>query len=208
MEHLTRRTALLGLGLATFSAGMGATAATAAPAAAVTLTPSSGPPGSSVVLSGSGFPRSSAGAITGGVTPVSFQTSKAGTFSAQATIAATAQGTAPLTATSGKTSRTATFTVFTGVPPVSAAFLRFGVATPGGAAANAELDAVAALVGESPAIVLSYKDFRQAPPLAELDSVVGRGAVPLLTWEPWIAGYGVAQPAFGLARMSAGVFDA
>jgi beta-mannanase len=107
----------------------------------------------------------------------------------------------------GKSSLTSPFTILARVPQVSAAFLRFGVATPGGAAAGTELDAVATLVGEAPGIVLSYKDFRQAPPVGELDSVVNRGATPLITWEPWIAGNGVAQPAYTLARIAAGDCD-
>lgn len=53
MEYPTRRSALLGIGLAAASVGVGASAATAAPA--LTLTPAAGPPGSSVTLSGSGF---------------------------------------------------------------------------------------------------------------------------------------------------------
>ncbi|WP_426227798.1 glycoside hydrolase family 26 protein [Pseudarthrobacter sp. DSP2-3-2b1] len=207
MNYPTRRSALLGIGLAAASVGVGASAATAAPAPAVSLTPAAGPPGSSVTLNGTGFPRSSAGTITGGSSPVAFQTGKNGTFSVVATIGLTAQGPVVLVAASGKMSATTTFSVLAGVPPVSSAFLRFGVATPGGAASGAELDAVAALVGESPGIVLSYKDFRQAPPVFELESVVQRGAMPLLTWEPWIAGAGVTQPAYALARITAGDFD-
>ncbi|MEQ7736230.1 hypothetical protein, partial [Escherichia coli] len=69
-------------------------------------------------------------------------------------------------------------------PAPAARTLRFGVGTPGGPFAAAELDEVAALAGEAPAIILSYKDFNQAPPLAELDAARARGAVTLLTWEP------------------------
>ncbi|GAC1596238.1 MAG: hypothetical protein NVS3B6_02490 [Pseudarthrobacter sp.] len=210
MENLTRRSAMLGFGLAAVSAGLSATAATAAPAAAaapaVTLTPASGPAGTIVTLAGSGFPRSSAGTITGAAAAVSFQTTKSGSFSAQATIGGASRGQVVLTAAAGQSSLATAFTV-TGIPPVSTAFLRFGVATPGGAMAGTELDAVATLVGESPGIVLSYKDFSQAPPVAELDSVVNRGATPLVTWEPWIAGSGVNQPAYTLARIVAGDFD-
>ncbi|WP_445442647.1 glycoside hydrolase family 26 protein [Clavibacter sp. km1a] len=96
----------------------------------------------------------------------------------------------------------------TGTPPTSDARLRFGVATPGGPTASAELDRVAAQVGESPSIVLSYADFTQAPPLAALDAVAARGAESLLTWEPWRAGAGVGQPAFTNASIAAGDHDA
>jgi hypothetical protein len=207
MEYLTRRSAMLGVGLAAVSAGLGATAANAAPGPAVTLTPASGPAGTTVAVAGSGFPKLSAGTITGGAAAVSFQTTKSGSFSAQATIGAASQGQVALTATVGRSSLTTFFEVLAGSPQVSTAFLRFGVATPGGAAAGTELDAVAALAGESPGIVLSYKDFRQSPPVAELDFVANRGAMPLVTWEPWTAGNGVVQPAYALARIAAGDFD-
>ncbi|NKX52144.1 beta-mannanase, partial [Arthrobacter deserti] len=94
------------------------------------------------------------------------------------------------------------------VPGIRPAPLRFGAGTPGGPAASAELDEVAVLAGEAPSIVLSYKDFNQAPPLAELDAVRSRGAVTLLTWEPWTWGGGSEQPQFSLDRITAGDFDA
>jgi beta-mannanase len=67
---------------------------------------------------------------------------------------------------------------------------------------------VADLAGEAPSLVLTYKDFDKAPPLAELDAVRARGAETLLTWEPWSAGGGVDQPAYSLDRIAAGDFDA
>lgn len=66
---------------------------------------------------------------------------------------------------------------------------------------------MAALAGEAPSIILSYKDFNQAPPLAELDAARSRGAVVLLTWEPWVWGAGTSQPAYSLDRIIAGDFD-
>ncbi|MBF4631577.1 beta-mannanase [Clavibacter michiganensis subsp. phaseoli] len=95
-----------------------------------------------------------------------------------------------------------------GAPAVSDTRLRFGVATPGGPTAGGELDAVAAQVGESPSIVLSYADFTQAPPITALDSVAARGAETLLTWEPWEAGAGANQPAYTNASIAAGDHDA
>jgi hypothetical protein len=35
----------------------------------------------------------------------------------------------------------------------------------------------------------------------------GRGALPVLTWEPWVAGAGVQQPAYALARIADGSHD-
>lgn len=91
---------------------------------------------------------------------------------------------------------------------ISSAALRFGVATPGGPLASSELDEVATVAGEIPSIVMSYKDFLQSPPITELDAVRSRGATPLVTWEPWAWGGGVDQPAYALARITAGDFDA
>ncbi|MCU1548087.1 MAG: beta-mannanase [Arthrobacter sp.] len=93
-------------------------------------------------------------------------------------------------------------------PPVSTAALRFGIATAGGPLASAELEEVSQLAGESPASVLFYKDFLQAPPISEMNAVRARGAVPLVTWEPWAWGGGLEQPAYSLNRIAAGDFDA
>ncbi|MGY1832989.1 glycoside hydrolase family 26 protein [Geodermatophilus sp. SYSU D01180] len=82
--------------------------------------------------------------------------------------------------------------------------LAFGVTTPGGPTAAAELDAVAAASGEPPSLVLSYAALAAPPPLAGLDAVAARGATPVLTWEPW-------DPADGgrstLAEVAAGAWD-
>ena len=64
------------------------------------------------------------------------------------------------------------------------------------------------LAGESPSSVLFYKDFLQAPPITEMNAVRARGAVPLVTWEPWAWGGGLEQPAYSLDRIAAGDFDA
>ncbi|WP_369256469.1 glycoside hydrolase family 26 protein [Geodermatophilus amargosae] len=82
--------------------------------------------------------------------------------------------------------------------------LAFGVSTPGGPQATAELEAVEAVTGERPSLVLSYVALGAPPPLADLDAVVARGATPMVTWEPW-------DPADGgrstLADLAAGVWD-
>jgi beta-mannanase len=97
--------------------------------------------------------------------------------------------------------------VTTTAPQVRSCPLRFGVGTAGGPMASAELAAVGSLAGEAPSIVLSYKDFQQAPPIAELDAVRARGATTLLTWEPWTWGGGTEQPAYALDRITAGDHD-
>jgi hypothetical protein len=82
--------------------------------------------------------------------------------------------------------------------------LAFGVTTPGGPQATGELEAVEAVAGERPSLVLSYVALAAPPPLADLDAVTARGATPVVTWEPW-------DPADGgrstLADLAAGVWD-
>lgn len=85
--------------------------------------------------------------------------------------------------------------------------LRFGVTTPGGPLASAELAEVARLSGESPSIEMWYADFDQPVPFAELKAVAARGAVPVITWEPWVWGSGPVQPGFALKRIAAGDHD-
>jgi beta-mannanase len=86
--------------------------------------------------------------------------------------------------------------------------LRFGVTTPGGPLATAELDQVARISGEQPSVVLWYADFTTEAPVDALHAVQGRGATPLITWEPWRAGGGVNQPGYALARIASGAHDA
>ena len=92
-------------------------------------------------------------------------------------------------------------------PATSEPRLRFGVSTPGGLTATGELDAVTELAGEAPTVVLAYADFTRELDVAGLEAATARGAVPLLTWEPWVAGGGASQPAYALDRITAGDFD-
>jgi hypothetical protein len=85
--------------------------------------------------------------------------------------------------------------------------LRFGLINPGGPLASKELDKATTLTGERPALLGFFKDFRQAPPITELDAVLARGATPILAWEPWAAGAGVDQPAYSLAAIADGAHD-
>jgi beta-mannanase len=193
--------------------------------AAVALSPASGPIGTTVSVTGTTFPKKSNGTVTAGSATVPITTGASGYFTAVVTIPETTAASLPILATVGNTSAAATFTVTYSSPsatttstnptasvpssaaPISSARLRFGVSTPGGARANAELDAAAAAAGESPSIVLSYYDFAQPAPIADLDSVAARGATSLITWEPWLWGAGVTQAAYSNARVTAGDFD-
>jgi membrane-bound metal-dependent hydrolase YbcI (DUF457 family) len=68
------------------------------------------------------------------------------------------------------------------------------------------IDAYGAEVGGSPVIVSSYRDW--ARPLidtAQLDAAWARGAVPLVTWEPWVWN---ADGSFPLGAIAKGRYDA
>ncbi|MFB0837684.1 glycosyl hydrolase [Arthrobacter sp. E44] len=189
--------------------------ASAATTPQITLNPASGPAGSAVTVTGTGFKAATTGTVIVGSTTFAFQTTSTGAFSTGITIPAASTGNLTITAKTSSIKASATFVVQAApapaaapAPTISSAPLRFGVATPGGPLASTELDEVASLAGEIPSVVMSYKDFLQAPPITELDAVRSRGATPLVTWEPWAWGGGVDQPAYSLARITAGDFDA
>ncbi|WP_373461289.1 glycosyl hydrolase [Arthrobacter sp. B1I2] len=188
--------------------------ASAATSPQITLTPGSGPAGSAVTVAGTGFKASTTGTVVAGSSTFAFQTTATGTFSTGITIPAASSGNLTITAKTSSVKASAIFVVQAAPAPapapqptVSTAALRFGVATAGGALAGTELEEVSALAGESPSMVMIYKDFLQSPPITELDAVSSRGATPLVTWEPWAWGGGVQQPAYSLARITAGDFD-
>ena len=187
--------------------------ASAATSPQITLNPASGPAGSAVTVAGTGFKASTTGTVIVGSATFAFQTTATGAFSAGITIPAASTGNLTITAKTSSIKASATFAIQAApvpapAPTVSAAALRFGAATAGGALAGAELDEVATVAGESPSIVMIYKDFLQSPPITEMDAVRSRGATPLITWEPWAWGGGVDQPAYSLDRVAAGDFDA
>jgi len=216
----------------------------AAGRAGIALSAPAGPAGASITVTGSGFARQSSGTLAAGSSSIPFTTAANGSFTAALTIPATTAATVVVTATAGKASASAPYTItyspastFAGcdsaaqasaaqssaapitmaaktkasttvLPPISSDPLRFGVSTPGGPLATGELDAVATLVNENPSIVMSYKDFSRAAPIADLNAVDARGATSLITWEPWLwGGNGANQPAYALDRITAGDFD-
>jgi Glycosyl hydrolase family 26 len=185
----------------------------AAPAAAqIALSPASGPAGAAITVNGTGFKASTSGTLTAGSTTGTFRTAANGAFSTAITVPGAATGKLTISAKTSSVQASAVFTVTAAVPaplpPVSSAALRFGVATNGGPLASGELDDVSRIAGESPSSILFYKDFLQAPPISEMDAARARGAVPLVTWEPWAWGGGLDQPAYALDRIAAGDFDA
>ena len=74
-----------------------------------------------------------------------------------------------------------------------------------------QIDEFADLVGKSPAIIMWYKGWTNAKEdrfnAEEMDAVRGRGATPLITWEPW-AGPDEDESAFALRTIVNGNHDA
>ncbi|MET3809925.1 glycosyl hydrolase [Arthrobacter sp. UYEF3] len=199
--------------LMALSLSFGAIPARAA-SASISLSPAQGPAGTTVTVTGTGFPTKSSGSLNAGTSSAAFKVSASGYFTADVVIPPTAQPLLEVLSASGTVKASAAFTVVASTPAtgptppaISSSPLRFGVGTPGGPLASAELDEVASLTGEAPSVILSYKDFNQATPIAELDAARKRGAVTLLTWEPWAWGGGTNQPAYALDRITAGSFD-
>jgi hypothetical protein len=201
--------------------------AAAAPAKpTVTLSSISGTVGTSLTVTGAGFAKTTAGTVTAGTVKSKFVTSSTGSFSSKIVIPKTTLPKVDIVAKVGVGRVSTPFTVLRtvatpkptptvaptpkepSVPAISSARLRFGLSTPGGLGANTELNAVATRVGESPSIVMTHVDFTNPAPIAELDSVAARGAVTMLTWEPWRAGDGVTQPAYTNASIASGKHDA
>ncbi|HEY0815022.1 MAG TPA: hypothetical protein VGE11_17260, partial [Pseudonocardia sp.] len=74
-----------------------------------------------------------------------------------------------------------------------------GVTVDGSLGEVPELDAYTASAGgKKPSVVMDYRDWAHTPdfPTDFADLVVGRGATPMLTWEPWDYAKGVDQPAY------------
>ncbi|MDD7940480.1 glycosyl hydrolase [Actinomycetospora lutea] len=71
------------------------------------------------------------------------------------------------------------------------------------------LDAFAAATGVTPSVYGWFEDWSGNPSFdtARADAARDRGALPLLTWEPWIAGRGRDQPEYALSRIAAGGHD-
>ena len=72
------------------------------------------------------------------------------------------------------------------------------------------LDDSESALGARPAIVGTFADWEHAPdfPIALARAINDRGAVPLISWEPWDWDGGTEQPAYALRRIVAGDHDA
>jgi beta-mannanase len=95
------------------------------------------------------------------------------------------------------------------LPPPGSVYA--GVSVDGARGLVPELDAYTGSAGgKRPAVVMDYRDWAHNPdfPADFANLVAGRGAIPMLTWEPWDYAAGVDQPAYRLSTISAGAHDA
>ena len=87
-----------------------------------------------------------------------------------------------------------------GTTPAHGAPLAYGAYIPDASYDPGLIDAFARETGRKPVIVLSYKDWSSLPfDSEELDSIWERGAVPMITWEPWTS-KGRGFPLRGIAE--------
>ncbi|MCA1667584.1 MAG: beta-mannanase [Thermomicrobia bacterium] len=74
------------------------------------------------------------------------------------------------------------------------------------------IDTFTGMVGGAPGIVMWYQDWVSAGNSAfdpiKMNAVVTRGAMPMITWEPWDAAAGANQPAYSLRAITDGAHDA
>jgi beta-mannanase len=95
--------------------------------------------------------------------------------------------------------------------PVTRASVEFGAYVSGAPWDPAKLDTYAALVGGRPSLIEWYQDWahpgvREFDPV-KMDAVANRGALPVVTWNPWDDSAGASQPAYTLRTISAGAYD-
>lgn len=91
-----------------------------------------------------------------------------------------------------------------GVAGATAAPLASGVYLPGSSTKPGLLNRYAKEVGRRPVIVSSYKDWSSLPfSEEELNGIWNRGAIPMITWEPWTS----SEKGFPLKGIADGRFD-
>lgn len=99
-----------------------------------------------------------------------------------------------------------------GSSPITANATALGAYISGAPTDATQIDQFTALVGVAPAVVMWYQGWAAngspAFNAAAMNAVVARNAMPMVTWEPWDYTAGVAQPAYSLQQIIAGVYDA
>jgi hypothetical protein len=82
-----------------------------------------------------------------------------------------------------------------------------GLTVPWGPLDTTALAARTSAIGVTPAHLMWYTGFGEAPDVTKLRAVTATGATPMVTWEPWVWTGGVNQPTYSLSRFLAGDFD-
>jgi hypothetical protein len=167
-----------------FVPGTGSGAA-AAPRA--TAQPAEAIPGATIAVQGSGFPEATPGRLLWSATGASlktFRTNKQGRFATTVRLPDVAEGPYEIVVRVGRATRRIAITVS---DPVGAP-VALGVFQPNAPGKEA-LDRVATVLGREPEIVMWYQhwgfDDTKDLDLDRVNEVARRGAVPMITWEPW-----------------------
>ena len=86
----------------------------------------------------------------------------------------------------------------------------FGLAAPGAPGDLSLVSGLTGSLGRAPNLVMWYAHwgYRTGFPAADAAKIAASGAVPEVTWEPWLPEAGVNQPAYALDRITAGDHDA
>lgn len=193
------RVVLLGLLLA--GAGLVATVERA-PSPVVSVSPEWATSGTETVVIGSNFPTRRRGVvIVGQERRIPVGTDGHGGLHLSVTVPS-GRKEVHITAKVGKSAAAARLGIS------APASVRFGVSTPGHAKDLAELDAFERSAGKRVSLVtfyqgLVYDRFERGP----LDAIVGRGALPMLTLEPYDHRRGVDQSEYRLGRIIQGSYD-
>ncbi|WP_155370963.1 glycoside hydrolase family 26 protein [Catellatospora vulcania] len=86
---------------------------------------------------------------------------------------------------------------------------RFGLSAPQVPFSRGEINRIATAAGQQPTLLQYFVKFRQSFRTDAVRTAYDRGALPMISWEPWAGpDAGVNQPDFALAKISKGEFDA
>jgi beta-mannanase len=92
----------------------------------------------------------------------------------------------------------------TATPPIA-----LGAYVSGAPDNPALLDQFTSVVGVAPSVVMWYQDWAHSGfDATRMDAVASRGLMPMVTWEPWDYTLGTSQPAYSLAAIAGGTYDA
>lgn len=86
--------------------------------------------------------------------------------------------------------------------------LRFGLSAPDVPWSSERLGQLATTAGADPTIIQIFTRWTERYPAAAVELSYQRGALPMLSWEPWAgSAYGERQPRYALGRILDGEFD-